>query len=67
MSNALLARIGECRVVFKGRGSNGVADRTAKEAVLLQSNAPNLYSVMPVWLNSAVDADKQWMFLILVK
>lgn len=45
-------------VVYYPRSGNRVADRIAKETSTFTSIVPKLYSIVPVWLNSCIEADK---------
>ncbi|XP_013624898.1 PREDICTED: uncharacterized protein LOC106331101 [Brassica oleracea var. oleracea] len=53
-----LDKIGDHRVVFKSRQGNEVADRVAKEASNFESNSSVLFSTMPSWIQTYVEADK---------
>lgn len=54
----MLDKIGDHRVVFKSRQENEVADRVAKEASNFESNSSVLFSTMPSWIQTYVEADK---------
>lgn len=43
---------------MKSRQENEVADRVAKEASTYGSNSSVLFSIMPSWIKSYVEADK---------
>ncbi|XP_013728276.1 uncharacterized protein LOC106431981 [Brassica napus] len=54
----MLEKLGTHRVIFKSRQANEVADRVAKEASTYGSNSSVLFSIMPSWIKSYVEADK---------
>ena len=53
-----LLRIQSYEVRFYPRGGNKAADRIAKETITFVFNVPQLYSVVPLWLNYHVRSDK---------
>ncbi|XP_013729557.1 uncharacterized protein LOC106433258 [Brassica napus] len=54
----LLATKKAYRVEFFPRSGNKVADRIANESLTFMSHIPKLYSIMPVWLSSLLEAEK---------
>ena len=57
----MLDKIRAHRVIFKSKQTNEVADRIAKEAFTYGSNSSVLFSIMPSWIKSYVEADKRIM------
>lgn len=47
----------EVKFVFTPRGGNSVADRIAKEALSSLNYVPKLYSIMPKWIQNALNND----------
>ena len=54
----LLATKKAYRVEFFPRSGNKVADRIANESLTFMSHIPKLYSIVPVWLSSLLEAEK---------
>lgn len=54
----LLHHFEEVKFVFSNREGNRVADRIAQEALIFQIHDTRLYSIVPMWLNPLVDAEK---------
>lgn len=48
--------------MFHQREGNGVADRIAKEFLLLTNYGHKLYSIMPSWVITNVEVDKQDLY-----
>ena len=46
------------KVQYHQRSGNKSADRIAKETSTFTSLVPKLYSIVPMWLNSCIKADK---------
>ncbi|CAL9223537.1 unnamed protein product [Arabidopsis halleri] len=55
---SLLLQFQEAKVIFPSRGSNGLADRVAKESLSYTNYDPKLYSIMPNWIKQFVMVDK---------
>ncbi|CAD5323156.1 unnamed protein product [Arabidopsis thaliana] len=53
----LLQRFEEVKLSFTFREGNGVTDRIAKESLSFQNYDPKLYSVLPDWVKSYVEAE----------
>lgn len=54
----LLSKLAGSEVRFYNRRGNEVADRIAKETTTFTSIVPKLYSIVPKWLVSYVEAEK---------
>ncbi|XP_056842950.1 uncharacterized protein LOC130495557 [Raphanus sativus] len=55
---SVLSRQSEYVVEYYPRSGNKVADRIAKETAAFTSIVPKLYSIVPVWLNPCMEAEK---------
>ncbi|KAG2324355.1 hypothetical protein Bca52824_007083 [Brassica carinata] len=58
---ASLLKSSESEVVYFPRSGNKVADRIAKETAAFTSFVPKLYSIVPSWLSSCLEADKHFV------
>lgn len=52
-----LHRFEEVQVVFSAREWNRVADKIAQESLSFQNHDPRLFSIVPVWLKTHMDAE----------
>lgn len=57
ISNSI-SEIREGKVAYYPRSGNKVADRVAKETTAFTSFVPKLYSIVPIWLLSSMEADQ---------